>query len=68
MSELSHTIRLLTRLERALVRVNLGAPFSGSVERRANFVLRRIGAGGSVSLENPSTVRRAIRMIENYGG
>ena len=68
MSELSHTIRLLTRLERALVRVNLGAPFSGPIERRANFVLRRIGAGGSVSLENPSTVRRAIRMIENYKG
>ncbi len=68
MTSLDETERLVRRLSQAIRRVNVGAPASFSIDKQAGFVLKKIGAGGVVSLENPSTVRRAIRAMENYRG
>jgi len=57
---------LLDRLRLAIDRANLGVPRSWPMGRRATAALRKIGAGGRVSLENPSTVRRAVVFLENH--
>ena len=68
MSEVDDMERLTVRLERAMKRANIGAPSSFSLDKRANFVLKRIGVGGLVTLEKPMSVLRAIRAIENHRG
>tara|TARA_R110002020_G_scaffold308323_2_gene524039 strand:+ start:393 stop:632 length:240 start_codon:yes stop_codon:yes gene_type:complete len=57
---------LMERLRRAVNSVNLGAARTWTLDKRASYCLRIIGSGGTVSLENPSTVRRAITVLENY--
>ena len=57
---------LLSRLKRAVGSANLGASSSWPLAKRASHCLRIIGGGGSVSIDNPQTVRRAITIIENY--
>jgi|TARA_R100001530_G_scaffold107705_1_gene75372 hypothetical protein len=59
---------LADRLRVAVGRANLGASRSWPIGKQASHSLRLIGAGGRVSLENPSTVRRAITILENYRG
>jgi len=68
MSEVDDMERLTVRLERAMKRANIGAPASFSLDKRASFVLKRIGVGGLVTLERPMSVLRAIRAIENHRG
>ena len=58
--------RLLSRLRRAVSSANLGASSSWPLGKRASYCLRIIGGGGSVSIDNPQTVRRAVTIIENY--
>jgi len=57
---------LTERLRRAVNRTNLGAARTWPLDKRASYCLRLVGSGGSVSLENPRTVRRAITILENY--
>lgn len=68
MSEVDDLERLAVRLERAMRRVDLGAPRSFPLDKRASFVLKRVGVGGLATFEKPMSVRRAIRAIENYRG
>lgn len=57
---------LLSRLKRAVNKVNLGASASWPLQKRASYCLRIVGGGGAVSLDNPLTIRRAITILENY--
>ena len=68
MTDANEADRLVRRLEVAMKRVNVGAPSSFSLDKRAGFVLKRLGVGGLVSLDKPSTVLRAIRAMENHRG
>ena len=68
MSELDDFERLTVQLERAIRRVGIGAPGSFPLEKRANFVLKRIGVGGLVTFEKPMNIHRAIRAMNNHRG
>jgi|6_EtaG_2_1085325.scaffolds.fasta_scaffold232987_2 hypothetical protein len=57
---------LLERLRRAVSLANLGASTNWPLGRRATYSLRLAGGGGTVSLKNPGSVRRAILLLENY--
>ena len=66
MTQLNEAERLIKRLEVAMRRVNIGAPSSFPLDKRAGFVLKRLGVGGLVTLEKPASILRAIRAIENH--
>ena len=57
---------LLSRLERVVNMVNLGASTSWPLAKRASYCLRAVGGGGSVSVDKPQTIRRAITILQNY--
>jgi len=57
---------LLSRLRKAVGRANLGASSGWSLAKQASYSLRLVGAGGSVSVDRPQTIRRAITVLENY--
>jgi hypothetical protein len=54
---------LKSRLVVALRNANLGVPVSWPLERQATYAVRLIG-GGRVAFGSPSTVRRAISLLE----
>lgn len=56
---------LIIRLDRACRLVNLGVPQNWPLERRAKQSMLLLGEGGNVSLQNPSTIRRAATILEN---
>ena len=58
--------RLLSRLRKAVGRAHLGASSGWSLAKQASYSLRIAGAGGSVSVDRPQTIRRAITVLENY--
>jgi len=57
---------MLSRLSKAVSRADLGGSRSWTLSKRASHCLRLLGGGGSVSVDSPSSVRRAITIIENY--
>jgi len=67
-TQLSGHRRLVERLRRAVLSTNLGGSSVWPLHKRATYCMRLVGGGGTVLMDSPQSIRRAVIVLENYRG